>query len=136
MAEAKEVSAGLLSRAFRTPAPRALSLHNLLDLQPIAEDAAEPAGAAAAPPRGGGGAGAEEEGGSPALRGSAGEAAAAARAGEGAANGGAPGGGDGGREGRGGEAGRLPASAGAQARVSFLRITGDATSIVCYLYVP
>ncbi len=52
MAEAKEVSAGLLSRAFRTPAPRALSLHNLLDLQPIAEDAAEPAGAAAAPPRG------------------------------------------------------------------------------------
>lgn len=39
VAEAHEVSAGLLSRAFRQPAPRALSLHNLLDLQPISEDA-------------------------------------------------------------------------------------------------
>lgn len=135
MAEAKEVSAGLLSRAFRTPAPRALSLHNLLDLQPIAEDAGEPAGAAAAAPRGGGAASAEEEeGGSPGLRGPAGEVSSAARAGEGAANGSVPSGGGSWREGRGGDAGRPLASAGAQARM--LLFMHCKRCIMCYCACP
>ncbi|KAK9845311.1 hypothetical protein WJX81_003121 [Elliptochloris bilobata] len=38
VAEARETSPGLISRAFRQVAPRAVSLHNLLDMQPIAED--------------------------------------------------------------------------------------------------
>lgn len=124
VAEAKEVSTGLLSRAFRQPlAPRALSLHNLLDLQPIAEDAeADASGPPSGSPGAPGGAGPGEEpvaGTSRAAPGPSEGIANGGRAGGesvgGTAGGGGAGSGGGGREGSGGggDGGRSGASPGA-----------------------
>lgn len=124
VAEAKEVSTGLLSRAFRQPlAPRALSLHNLLDLQPIAEDAeADASGAPYGPSGAPGGADPGEEPVAGMSRAAAGPSEGIANGGRaggesvgGTAGGGGTGSGSGGREGSGGggDVGRSGASPGA-----------------------
>ena len=92
----------MLHLAFAQVAPRSLSLHNLLDMQPIAEEAEDDTAPAAAP--------------APSEGAAAGSSPGASHPNEGFENGGvsgeSTGGGSGGREGGPGESRRSLASSG------------------------